>query len=280
MPETGAFLAEVFASWGAEAGTAAAVGEGTGAAITAGEAGSVALGGGAELSGGLALEGAAGAGTAAGFGGVTDLGVGLGTGAGVGGAGAVAMGGADATTLAAGTPVYGADAGGASGDALATGQGGPGTSLSTTPAPGQPVTGTTTPSTWDQISSFFGGSNGGSNLTSLFGKGGSGLGLIQAVSGIYGLSEASRLKKMQMQPNVAGEQAVQRSMAAQGYQGSGNMVAALNQYGINGSQRAASGAESPLMGQLSSLGLITSALPSLAGWGKATAPAPAVADQG
>lgn len=82
--------------------------------------------------------------------------------------------------------------------------------------------------------------------------------LFQAGAGLYGLGLASQMRGMAQDPNApyrpgyaaelsalaanpnqiqmlpgyrAGLQAVQRSMAAQGYQGSGNMMAALAKYG-------------------------------------------------
>lgn len=110
------------------------------------------------------------------------------------------------------------------------------------------------------LSSIFG--QGGDWLKGAFGKGGKGVGILQLLSGLYGLQQSNKLGKLATQPNVMGEQAVQRSMAAQGYQGSGNMMAALSQYGINGSQAAAQAGMSPLVGSLSSLGLLTGGLQS------------------
>jgi hypothetical protein len=92
----------------------------------------------------------------------------------------------------------------------------------------------------------------------MFNGKGSAMNMAKMFAGLYGLQQSSKLGKMATQPNLAGEQAVQRSMAAQGYQGSGNMMSALSQYGINGSQAAASAGMGPLIGQLSSLGLLTS----------------------
>lgn len=106
-------------------------------------------------------------------------------------------------------------------------------------------------------------------LGSLFGgKGGGGMGMAKLFSSLYGISQSQKIGKLATQPNKAGEQAVQRSMAAQGYQGSGNMMAALNQYGINGSQAAVPGATAGLQGTMSSLGLLTSGIGDLFGWGK------------
>ena len=47
-------------------------------------------------------------------------------------------------------------------------------------------------------------------------------------------------------------------MASQGYQGSGNMAQALNRYGTGQSIQSSQAGMAPLMGQLSSLGLLTS----------------------
>lgn len=229
MPEFGALAVEFIGGLGGEAAAG-------GVAAGAGEA---ALGAGSSIAGEVAFDAGAtavGAGAAdVGFAGVTDLGA-----AGVGGAGAATMGGGAGLDSASATAAN---------------------------AEGAYPSSVTQPSTWDTLTQLFSGKGGAGSLSQLFGKGGAGLGLIQAVSGLYGLSESSKLKKLATQPNKAGEQAVTRSLASQGYQGSGNMMAALNQYGINGSLQASQAGQGPLMGQLSSLGLLTSGLPALAGWG-------------
>ena len=120
-----------------------------------------------------------------------------------------------------------------------------------------------TSSLFDKLSSLFsggGGKTGGGGLASLLSGGGSGGGmnLAKMLAGLYGFSQSQKLSKMATQPNLMGEQAIQRSMGAQGYQGSGNMAMALGQYGINGSQGAATAGAAPLMGELGSLGLLTS----------------------
>lgn len=107
-------------------------------------------------------------------------------------------------------------------------------------------------------------------IAPLLQKGGVGMGLIQTLSGLYGLTESNKLKRQAAQPNLAGEQAVQRSLAAQGYQGSGNMMAALNKYGGQWALDSQSAQQAALVGQLSSLGLLTGGLPQLAGWGSGT----------
>lgn len=132
---------------------------------------------------------------------------------------------------------------------------------------------------------------GGGGLASMFqglgGKMGGGkniYGMGQLLSSLYGLQQSNQLRKQAGPPNPAdlqkmpgyqaGLDAVQRSMASQGYQGSGNMMAALQKYGgdaysqmwqgnIASSQAAMGG----LGGELSSLGLLTAGLGNLAGWG-------------
>lgn len=111
-----------------------------------------------------------------------------------------------------------------------------------------------------------GAGNWADTLTKLFGKGGMGtkaMSGLNTVNGLYSFLKARELSKMARRPNKAGEQAVMRSMAAQGYQGSGNMMAALSQYGINGSLAASQAGLAPLQGQMSSLGLAASGVPSL-----------------
>jgi hypothetical protein len=102
----------------------------------------------------------------------------------------------------------------------------------------------------------------------MFGGKGAGMNTAKILASLYGMQQSSKLGKLATQPNIGGEQAVQRSMAAQGYQGSGNMMGALNQYGINGSQAAAAAGMAPLMGTMSSMGLGASGLGGLmSGWG-------------
>lgn len=103
------------------------------------------------------------------------------------------------------------------------------------------------------------------SLATLFGKGGMGANILQTASGAYGLINSMRALQMARQPNRLGEQAIKRSMASQGYQGSGNMAAALGQYGMNGSIQASQAMQGPLTGAMSSLGLITSGLSGFGG---------------
>lgn len=243
-----AFL-EFLGGLGAAGGTAAAVGEaaavggGLGFAGTA-AAGTAALGAGLGVAGeslaaGDILTAATGG---AGFGGEalagltaeeTAAGVGLlpgavpaeAAGAGLGTAGALADGGDKATILSAGN---------AAEDASSAAIANAGTDF-----------------------------NLGSALSSIFGSGGYGQPLFKIGSALYSLNEASKLKKLATRPNLMGEQAVQRSLAAQGYQGSGKMMSALQEYGINGSYLASQAGMGPLLGQLSSLGLLSSGLQQL-----------------
>jgi hypothetical protein len=92
------------------------------------------------------------------------------------------------------------------------------------------------------------------------------------ISGLYGFDQSKKLQKQASAPGMtaAGLQAVQRSMAAQGYQGSGNMAAALERYGAQTNVPNVPGVQAGLTGQLSSLGLLTSGIPKLAGWGNDT----------
>jgi hypothetical protein len=106
-------------------------------------------------------------------------------------------------------------------------------------------------------------------LGGYFGRGGQGQGLIQLMSSLYGLSESNKLKKNSQAPGMtkAGLQAVIRGMAAQGYQGSGNMMTALERYGAETNRGDAAGQAAGLSGELSSLGLLTSSLSKLFGTG-------------
>lgn len=110
-----------------------------------------------------------------------------------------------------------------------------------------------------------------------FGQGGWGMPALRTIAGLYGLLESRKLKKLGELPNPnditgmpgyqAGLEAVRRSMASQGYQGSGNMMAALQKYGGDfynqyvgqrlGSQQAQAG---PMMGGMSSLALLANGL--------------------
>ena len=93
------------------------------------------------------------------------------------------------------------------------------------------------------LRSFFGGGGGGGGGA---GGGGGGYGgmagnLAKTLGGAYGLSQMHKLQGQAGLPNPkdiqgipgyqAGQDAVMRSMSAQGYQGSGNMMAAMSKYG-------------------------------------------------
>lgn len=108
-----------------------------------------------------------------------------------------------------------------------------------------------------------------SNLGSTFGPKGGGTGAIQVLSSLYGMDQSRKLQKAGQGQGAtkAGLDAVMRGMAAQGYQGSGNMMAALERYGAETNQGNPAMQQAGLTGQLSSLGLLTSGLPKLFGWG-------------
>lgn len=137
------------------------------------------------------------------------------------------------------------------------------------------------------LSSLFGGSGlveaAGGLGGMMSGLGGLG-GITNVIGGLTGLFGSNRISNLAQLPSPgqvtsipgyqAGLDAVQRSMAAQGYQGSGNMMAALSKYGGDAynqyvQQRLASaqGQMAPLQAQMSSLGLLTSGIPKLMGWG-------------
>lgn len=103
------------------------------------------------------------------------------------------------------------------------------------------------------------------------------LGIMQALSGLYGYEQSRRVNKMAQAPDPrllpgmpgyqAGLEAVQRSLASQGYQGSGNMMAALQKYGgeayqgmWQGNLAAANMMSNANMNSLGSLGLIAGGL--------------------
>ncbi len=244
MPETGAALVAAFSEGGAVAGAA----EAGGAALTAGE-----------VAGGAAAVGAGEAGFGAGLAGLgadaelgaagASFGAGAGAEAGITG-GLTGFGGAGA---AADLSLAGAGGGGAGAGGAGAGAGGG--------------------NFFQQLSNIFSPGSGGAG--GLFGKAGQGLGLMQVLSSLYGFDQSKKLQKQSSAPSMtaAGLQAVQRSMAAQGYQGSGNMAAALERYGAQTNVPNIPGATAGITGQLSSLGLLTSGIPKLAGWGNDPAPA-------
>lgn len=137
------------------------------------------------------------------------------------------------------------------------------------------------------IGTSAGGNSGGSFLSSLF-KGGSGggesgfgfnmgtakngLGAMQVLSSLYGMDQSRKLQKKATSQSLsnAGLQAVQRSMAAQGYQGSGNMMAAISKYGADAYSANLQQQQTSLANTMSSLGLLTAGVGNLAGWGSTT----------
>lgn len=261
MPESAAAVGAWFEGLGA-----ADVAVGAGAAAEAG-AGEAAIGG------GLAAGAGAGAGEAgfgaglAGFGADAELGA---AGASFGATGA-GVGGLGGTTLAEGAGAAGL-AGGI-GAGVAPAYGGPGTAGAG--AGTDAITTAGGESFFDYLQSAFGK---GSPVNAMFSKGGVGMGLMQVMSSMYGLEQSRKLQSMAKGPGTgatdAGMQAVQRSMAAQGYQGSGNMAAALQKYGTDAYnqnwQTAMAGAtaqQAGVTGTMSSLGLLTAGLPNLFGWG-------------
>jgi len=253
MPETVAAIGVAFGGEGAAVGAAelgagaAAGAAGTDAALAAaaGSFGSeAALGG---LGAGLAGDAALGTGIAGGLGEV-GAGAALGAGIGAGGEGATGGGLSSADTGA----LYGPEGYGAQASPAELGAASGGANF------------------FQQLSNIFTPGSGGSG--GLFGKAGQGLGLVQVLSSLYGFDQSKKLQKASSAPGMtaAGLQAVQRSMAAQGYQGSGNMAAALERYGAQTNVPNIPGATAGITGQLSSLGLLTAGIPKLAGWGQDT----------
>lgn len=104
----------------------------------------------------------------------------------------------------------------------------------------------------------------------------------RTLAGLYGLYESERLRKLTKLPNPAdvtnmpgyqaGLEAVRRSMASQGYQGSGNMMLALHKYGgdmynqyTNQRLNSAMAGSGPATGALSSFALLSNGLGGLYG---------------
>ena len=114
-------------------------------------------------------------------------------------------------------------------------------------------------------SKAFGGSGIGFNL----GTAKNALGAMQVLSSLYGMEQSRKLSKAATSQSIsnAGLQAVQRSMAAQGYQGSGNMMAALSKYGADAYSANLGQQQTALSNTLSGMGLLTAGIGNLAGWG-------------
>ena len=121
-----------------------------------------------------------------------------------------------------------------------------------------------------------GGGGGIGGMLSQLGTGG-GVPLTRTLGGLYGLSESLRLQRMAKLPSPgevtslpgyeAGMEAVRRSMASQGYQGSGNMMAAMAKYGgdfynqaVGQRMQSAEAQAGGVGGALSSLALLGSGL--------------------
>lgn len=133
------------------------------------------------------------------------------------------------------------------------------------------------------IAQLFSRVPGASNVLSAFQGSKGGLGAMEVLSGLYALDQSRKLQAMTRPPNPAdltkmpgyqaGLEAVERSLASQGYQGSGNMMAALQKYGGDaysqmwqGNISSAQAAEGGLGEQLGGLGLLTGGLSNLMGW--------------
>ena len=114
-----------------------------------------------------------------------------------------------------------------------------------------------------------GGGGALSGISSALGGARGGLGAMQILSSLYGMQQQEQLSKKASAQSVsnAGLQAVQRSMAAQGYQGSGNMMQALSTYGADAYGANLQQQQSSLSNTMSGLGLLTSGIGNMAGWG-------------
>lgn len=125
------------------------------------------------------------------------------------------------------------------------------------------------------LSSVFGtggGAGGGSGFGFNLGTAKNALGAMQVLSSLYGMDQSRKLSKKASSQAIsnAGLQAVQRSMAAQGYQGSGNMMQALSRYGADAYTADLGQQQQALSNQMSGLGLLTAGFGNLAGWGGST----------
>lgn len=116
---------------------------------------------------------------------------------------------------------------------------------------------------------FGGGSGGGGGFGMNASTAKNGLGMMQILSSLYGMDQQHKLSKAASAQSVsnAGLQAVQRSMAAQGYQGSGNMATALSKYGADAYGANLQQQQSSLNNTMGGLGLLTAGVGNLAGWG-------------
>jgi hypothetical protein len=198
--------------------------------------------------GGDAAAAGAGAGAAAGAEGSTAMGSAAGT-----------LGAADSEAASAAAGYTAADVGGTSSADLAAGAAGAG--------------GTAGNGSW--LSSLFSSGSGTGSGSSALATGKNALGAMQVLSALYGMEQSRKLSKQASSQAVtaAGLQAVQRSMAAQGYQGSGNMMTALSNYGAGAYTNDLAQQQQSLNSQLSSLGLLTAGSGNLTGWSNTSTPA-------
>lgn len=191
-------------------------------------------------------------------------------GAGAGEAGAA--GAADAGALDTGSVNLFADAvPGAGGDVGATAAGMSGAGADTAGIGTMAGSGGGGGSVGNFLSSVFGGggAGGGSGFGMNMGTAKNALGAMQVLSSLYGMDQSRKLSKKATSQSIsnAGLQAVQRSMAAQGYQGSGNMMAALSRYGADAYTADLGQQQTSLNNTMSGLGLLTAGMGNLAGWG-------------
>lgn len=135
---------------------------------------------------------------------------------------------------------------------------------------------TADPGFWGRLGSY------ASKYKSALGGSKGSLGVAQVLSGLYGMEQSRKYQRQTQAPDPskltsmpgyqAGLEAVMRSMAAQGYQGSGNMMAALQKYGGDaysqmwGNQIAAAQAGAGMTGgTMSSAGLVAAGLSGMFG---------------
>ena len=118
------------------------------------------------------------------------------------------------------------------------------------------------------LSSIFGGQSGiGLNAATMKNA----MGMMQLYSALYGMEQSKKLSSRASAQSVsnAGLQSVQRSMAAQGYQGSGNMMTALSKYGADAYGANLGQQQNALLNNMAGMGLLTAGMGNLAGWNNA-----------
>lgn len=232
------------------------------AALAAGGYGAYTLGAGA-LAGGAGDTGMfSGLGGAMAGGGAEALGGEAGAGLGAAGAGA----GAGAASLDLGM------AGAGAADAELSGLGGPTAGGFGGVGTDAAATGTGDSAFMSGLHSLFGGGVGSGGVGLNLATAKNGLGAMQVLSSLYGMDQSRKLSKQATAQSMsnAGLQAVQRSMAAQGYQGSGNMMQALSKYGADAYGANLGQQQASLSNTMSGLGLLTAGVGNLAGWGTTT----------